>query len=307
MPAGAGKSICYQVPAIVSGGLTLVISLISLMKDQVEGLRQNGVRASFLNSALSPDERRHVLGQTAKGEVTLLYVAPERLGTIELKRLCGKCHPAIVAVDEAHCASHWGHDFRPDYMKIGEFVESLPQRPVLCAFTATATRDVRADIQRILGLRDPLVVVADFDRPNLHFAVERVGGNRTKKALLRSFLSDHRGQSGIVYCMTRKSVGDVCDQLLEWGYPATRYHGGLSDAERRSNQDDFVYDRSPIMVATSAFGMGIDKSNVGSSCTTASRSTSKATTRKPGARAAMAHPPIACCSIRPPMCTRRSF
>ncbi|MGI6034078.1 MAG: RecQ family ATP-dependent DNA helicase, partial [Coriobacteriales bacterium] len=242
MPTGAGKSICYQVPALCTDGLTLVISpLISLMKDQVESLRLNGVAAACLNSSLPAAERTRVLDETKAGLVTLLYVAPERLSSSEIADFCSLRPPSIVAIDEAHCASQWGHDFRPDYLEISSFVQGLSVRPVLCAFTATATKAVRDDIQRILGLDDPLVVVANFDRPNLHFSVERVHAGKDKDRALHRVMEAHQGQCGIVYCMTRKNVEAVCGELCAWGFSATRYHGGLSDAERRANQEDFVY------------------------------------------------------------------
>ena len=265
MPTGAGKSICYQVPALALDGWTLVVSpLISLMKDQVNALEQAGVSAGFVNSMLSVPAQMQVLDAVAAGVVRLLYVAPERLGAPEFERLCQEHPPALVAVDEAHCISRWGQDFRPSYMGIAGFVSGLPQRPVVAAFTATATRRVREDIQQALDLCDPLRVVASFDRPNLHFEVRRPQGSgaRGKDGQLRAICRKHEGQSGIVYCTSRKSVELVCDMLNEEGFSATRYHAGLAAGERKANQDDFVYDRKRIMVATNAFGMGIDKSNV---------------------------------------------
>ena len=263
MPTGAGKSICYQVPALALGGWTLVVSpLISLMKDQVNALEQAGVPAGFVNSLLSVPAQLQVIDAVAAGVVRLLYVAPERLGAPEFQKLCDERPPALVAVDEAHCISRWGQDFRPSYMGIAGFVAGLPTRPVVAAFTATATQRVRVDIADALDLRDPLQVVASFDRPNLHFEVRRPQGTRGKDSMLRAICRKREGQSGIVYCTSRKSVELVCDMLNEEGLSATRYHAGLSAGERKANQDDFVFDRKRIMVATNAFGMGIDKSNV---------------------------------------------
>ena len=265
MPTGAGKSICYQVPALVLDGWTLVVSpLISLMKDQVNALEQAGVSAGFVNSTLSVPAQMQVIDAVAAGMVRLLYVAPERLGAPEFEKLCRENPPALVAVDEAHCISRWGQDFRPSYMGIAGFVEKLPTRPVIAAFTATATKRVREDIRQALKLRNPLQVVASFDRPNLHFSVRQPEGSgaRGKDAQLRAICRKREGQSGIVYCTSRKSVELVCDMLNAAGFSATRYHAGLSAGERKDNQDDFVFDRKRIMVATNAFGMGIDKSNV---------------------------------------------
>jgi ATP-dependent DNA helicase RecQ len=261
MPTGAGKSLCYQVPALVLEGLTVVISpLISLMKDQVDALRSNGVEADCLNSSLAPAERSAVLRRVAEGRCRILYVAPERLGTPEFSRLVAQAPVALVAVDEAHCISHWGHDFRPSYGDIPRFIDGLDPRPAVGAYTATATQRVRADIERLLELRAPFVLVTGFDRANLHFAVERP---RDRPAALLAFVQGHREESGIVYCATRRAVEEVCEALCSAGLAATRYHAGLGEEERRANQDDFLYDRKAVMVATNAFGMGIDKSNVG--------------------------------------------
>ncbi len=260
MPTGAGKSLCFQIPALLMEGITLVISpLISLMKDQVEALNQAGVHAAYLNSSLTPGQYRKALGLAAAGRYKLIYVAPERLVTEEFLDFALNASISMVAVDEAHCVSQWGQDFRPSYLKIVEFVKRLPRRPVLAAFTATATREVREDVAGILTLRDPLVRITGFDRPNLYFAVQSPGD---KYGVLRQYLELHPGESGIVYCLTRKLVEEVCVRLRSDGILATRYHAGLSDEERRKNQEDFIYDRSPVMVATNAFGMGIDKSNV---------------------------------------------
>lgn len=260
MPTGAGKSICYQVPALLLPGLTLVISpLISLMKDQVGALNEAGVPAACVNSAMSAESMRDVLGYAAQGGYKLLYVAPERLTAPAFLSFAQRVPVSMVTVDEAHCISQWGQDFRPSYLKILDFLAALPARPLVSAFTATATEAVRDDIVRALGLRDPFALTTGFDRPNLYFAVERPPSK--PNALLR-LLAARTGKSGIVYCATRKTVDDVCDMLLAKGLPATRYHAGLCAEERQRNQEDFLYDVKPIMVATNAFGMGIDKSNV---------------------------------------------
>lgn len=260
MPTGAGKSVCYQVPALIFDGVTIVVSpLISLMKDQVGSLVQSGVAAAYINSSLSPNQYAKVLKNTVAGKYKIIYVAPERLATPEFLDVCEKVNISLIAVDEAHCVSQWGQDFRPSYLKITEFISSLSRRPIVGAFTATATDEVKADIARILQLHNPFMITTGFDRPNLFFGVEK---SNSKPIKLLELVQERSGRSGIIYCATRKTVEDVYLLLLDNGFSATRYHAGLSEDERRINQDDFVYDRKPIMVATNAFGMGIDKSNV---------------------------------------------
>ena len=262
MPTGAGKSMCYQIPAIMLGGTTIVVSpLISLMKDQVEGLQQAGVRAAYLNSSLSKWEYKKTLGNAADGRFNILYVAPERLVTEEFLEICSNLVIPLVAVDEAHCISHWGQDFRPSYLKIIDFINSLPRRPVLAAFTATATDIVKQDIVRILNLRDPFSVTTGFDRANLYFEVRQTE-QRHKDAILLGLLREMKGRSCIVYCSTRKNVEAVTSFLNLNQMNAQCYHAGLDDSLLRRAQDDFIYDRCNIIVATNAFGMGIDKSDV---------------------------------------------
>ncbi len=260
MPTGSGKSLCFQVPALMREGITLVISpLISLMKDQVASLNQAGIHAAYLNSSLSSSQYIKALAYAREGRYPIIYVAPERLLTEEFLDFCLNVRISMVAVDEAHCVSQWGQDFRPSYLKIVDFIEKLPKRPVISAFTATATKEVREDIIDILMLQDPAVVSTGYDRPNLYLSVQ---SPKDKYATMKNFVERHPGQCGIIYCLTRKMVEEVCGKLNKEGFSATRYHAGLSDAERRTNQDDFIYDKSLIMVATNAFGMGIDKSNV---------------------------------------------
>ena len=260
MPTGGGKSLCYQIPALLLEGLTLVVSpLISLMKDQVAALKEAGIPAAFLNSSLTAAQQREVLRRAELGAYRLIYVAPERLLTDSFLAFAAGQRISLLAVDEAHCVSQWGQDFRPNYLDIPAFVHRLPQRPVLAAFTATATAEVGEDIVRLLELQEPLRIVTGFDRPNLFFDVRR---ERDKTAWLMDYLEARRDKSGIVYCATRKTVEQVCQKLRAAGFAATRYHAGLDDAERRENQEDFAYDRATVMVATNAFGMGIDKSNV---------------------------------------------
>ena len=260
MPTGAGKSICYQVPALMLDGITIVISpLISLMKDQVTALVQSGVPCAYLNSSLTSEQYMRALQNAKRGAYKVIYVAPERLTTEGFLGLCSQVRVSMVTVDEAHCVSQWGQDFRPSYMRIPEFLGRLGYRPIVSAFTATATASVRDDIIRMLGLNSPFVKTTGFDRPNLFFGVMQP---KNKYNALKEILDRNREKSGIVYCSTRKTVEEVCEKLCADGYACTRYHGGLSDEERIRNQDDFIYDRKTIIAATNAFGMGIDKSNV---------------------------------------------
>ncbi|MDR1262000.1 MAG: RecQ family ATP-dependent DNA helicase [Oscillospiraceae bacterium] len=266
MPTGGGKSLGYQIPALMTSGATFVISpLVSLMKDQVGALKQNGVAAAYLNSTLTLGQYRKALANAAAGAYSIIYIAPERLTSPDFRAFAMEHPPARIAVDEAHCVSQWGMDFRPSYLDIRPFVETLPIRPTLAAFTATATERVRNDIVELLGLRDPVRAIGTFDRPNLYFDVKKGRGGRARDQLLLSELTelnDKRGRSGIIYCATRKTVDAVCDMLRKSGINAGRYHAGMSDDERRDSQDAFATDDTPILVATNAFGMGIDKSNV---------------------------------------------
>lgn len=260
MPTGAGKSLCYQIPALVMGGITLVVSpLISLMKDQVTSLNQAGIHAAYLNSSLTSNQYFKALGLAKQGRYPIIYVAPERLLTESFLDFALEADIRMVAVDEAHCVSQWGQDFRPSYLKITEFIERLPKRPVISAFTATATAQVRDDIIEILKLQNAKIMTTGFDRSNLFFAVQTP---KDKYRAALEFIRAHEKESGIIYCLTRKVVEEVCEKLMKDGFSVTRYHAGLSDEERRKNQDDFIFDRCRIMVATNAFGMGIDKSDV---------------------------------------------
>ena len=262
MPTGAGKSVCYQIPAALSPGVTLVISpLISLMRDQVDALNDLGLPAAFINTTQTPDEQAMVFAQAAAGQIKLLYVAPERLETGRFRDFAARTPISLIAVDEAHCVSQWGQDFRSSYLGIGDFIAGLPQRPPVGAFTATATERVRQDIVGLLGLRNPAVTVAGFDRPNLYFDVVKLE-TKYKAAWVARYVADHPDESGIVYCATRKTTEALADTLNQMGHPAVAYHGGMSPDAREAAQRDFITDKVPVVVATNAFGMGIDKSNV---------------------------------------------
>ena len=260
MPTGGGKSLCYQIPALMFRGITFVVSpLISLMKDQVMALKSANVPAAYINSSLTYNQLLKVYDNLRAGMYKIVYIAPERLEAEGFRDLASGLDIAMIAVDEAHCVSQWGNDFRPSYLKIARFISSLPHRPVVAAFTATATELVRDDITEKLALCAPFRIVTGFDRPNLNFEVHSPRG---KKDALIDLIRQRHDKSGIVYCQTRRNVEKICDLLNENGFAATRYHAGLDDGERVRNQEDFVYDRKNIMVATNAFGMGIDKSNV---------------------------------------------
>lgn len=260
MPTGAGKSLCFQVPAMLFDGITIVISpLISLMRDQVQALITNGIPAAFVNSSLNANQTRAAIENARNGKYKIIYVAPERLDVEEFVSFSATANISMVTVDEAHCVSQWGQDFRPSYLKINDFIDKLPKRPVISAFTATATSEVKDDIIKILKLNQPFVVATGFDRENLYFEVQKPND---KYRSVINYLTNNPDKSGIIYCATRKTVEQVCSDLTDDNYNATRYHAGLTEEERTKNQDDFLYDRKTIMVATNAFGMGIDKSNV---------------------------------------------
>lgn len=260
MPTGSGKSICYQVPALMREGIALVVSpLISLMKDQVMALKASGVPAAYINSSLTPWQQQEAIRRAERGTYKIIYVAPERLEVPQFQQFAAQATLSLIAVDEAHCVSQWGHDFRPSYLKIARFIESLPERPPVCAFTATATRQVRDDILHMLALQDPFRIVTGYNRPNLHFSSVKP---TNKLGFLYDYLKETGDQCGIIYCSTRKNVETICEKFQMLGFSVTRYHAGLSDAERQQNQEDFRMDRARIMVATNAFGMGIDKSDV---------------------------------------------
>ena len=260
MPTGAGKSICYQIPALILPGITLVISpLISLMQDQVKALNDAGIHAAFINSSLTENQISKALYLAASGRYKIIYVAPERLENYEFLEFARNVEISMVTVDESHCISQWGQDFRPSYLKIVEFVKNLPKRPIVSAFTATATEEVKNDILCTLSLADPEVVITGFDRKNLYYSVENI---RRKDEFIMEYIEKHPTESGIIYCATRKNVDNLFELLFKRGVPVTRYHAGLTNETRKKNQDDFIYDRTPVIIATNAFGMGIDKSNV---------------------------------------------
>lgn len=260
MPTGAGKSVCYQIPAMLLSGITLVISpLISLMQDQVKALNEAGIAAAFINSSLSERAFHETVRKTRNGDYKILYVAPERLVTEGFMELAKTIEISMVTVDEAHCISQWGQDFRPSYMNISQFVDMLGKRPVVSAFTATATENVREDIICTLGLQDPFVLVNGFDRENLFFQVEKP---KSKEQYILDYVASHESESGIIYCATRKNVDNLYNLLESKGFSVAKYHAGMGTEERKRMQDDFVFDFTSIVVATNAFGMGIDKSNV---------------------------------------------
>lgn len=260
MPTGAGKSVCYQIPALMLPGITIVISpLISLMKDQVRALNEAGVHAAYINSSLTESQISKALYNAGCGQYKIIYVAPERLESSLFRDFAMHTDISMITVDEAHCISQWGQDFRPSYLNILSLIQCLPRRPVISAFTATATEKVKEDIINVLGLVSPKVLITGFDRKNLYFEVRESG---KKDAELLRYLKGHTTESGIIYCATRKNVDAVFELLVKQGYPAAKYHAGMSNEERKKNQDDFIYDNKPLIVATNAFGMGIDKSNV---------------------------------------------
>ncbi len=260
MPTGAGKSICYQVPALMLSGITIVVSpLISLMQDQVKALNEAGIHAAYINSSLTEGQINKALSLAAGGQYKIIYVAPERLETYGFLEFSRQADISMVTVDEAHCISQWGQDFRPSYLKIVDFVDGLDKRPIVSAFTATATEEVKNDILCILKLNNPDVTVTGFDRENLYYSVEHV---HKKDDFVVDYVEKHPNDSGIIYCSTRKNVDKVFEILFKKGVAVTKYHAGLDTGTRKDNQDDFIYDRTPVIVATNAFGMGIDKSNV---------------------------------------------
>lgn len=260
MPTGGGKSICYQIPSIILDGITVVISpLISLMKDQVDNINNLGIKSAYINSSLNEEEIRKILKDVANKEIKILYIAPERLESFEFLSLITTIDISQVAIDEAHCVSQWGHDFRSSYRRIGRFISLLVKRPIITAFTATATEEVREDIIKLLELNNPKVFISGFDRENLKIVIEK-GVN--KKYYLLDYLDKNRELAGVIYCATRKEVDQLFELLIQKGLKVARYHAGLDDEERSKAQEDFIYDRANVIIATNAFGMGIDKPNV---------------------------------------------
>ena len=260
MPTGAGKSICYQIPALMFDGITIVISpLISLMQDQVKALKSAQIEACYINSYLTDLEIAKVFADVSDGKYKIMYVSPERLDNVKFWEYCRSLNISMVTVDEAHCLSQWGQDFRPSYLRISEFVKRLPKRPVVSAFTATATAAVKNDIIERLELINPQITSTGYDRTNLYYRVE---ATTKKEKYIVDYILQHQNQAGIIYCATRKNVEKIYEALIKADINATMYHAGLSNSNRKKNQDDFIYDRKDIIVATNAFGMGIDKSNV---------------------------------------------
>ncbi len=260
MPTGGGKSICYQVPALIFEGLTIVISpLISLMKDQVDALKDMGINGEFINSSISSAEENRVIDNIRNGQCKILYVAPERLESLNFLNVISECSVSQIAIDEAHCISQWGHDFRTSYTKVFGFIKLLKTRPIITAFTATASEEVREDIIKLLNLNKPKIFITGFDRENLLINVIKSGD---KKSYLHNYINNNKESSGVIYAATRKEVDKIHEELSHNGFSITKYHAGLSENDRKQNQEDFIYDRSNIMVATNAFGMGIDKPNI---------------------------------------------
>lgn len=260
MPTGGGKSICYQIPALMLEGITIVISpLISLMKDQVDTLKDMGIKGALINSTLSAIEEKEVINNLENSEIKILYIAPERLESFEFLSVISKCNISQIAIDEAHCISQWGHDFRGSYRKISNFISLLQKRPIITAFTATASQEVREDIINLLKLNNPKVFITGFDRENLSISVIKSGN---KKEYLYKYIENNKEVSGIIYAATRKEVNNLYESLQAKGYNVTCYHAGLSENTRKENQENFIYDRAGIMIATNAFGMGIDKPNI---------------------------------------------
>ncbi len=260
MPTGSGKSVCFQLPALMMPGITIVVSpLISLMRDQVAALGASGIKAAYINSTLSARQSSLAIENALRGLYKIIYVAPERLNTPQFQSFAQCSDISLVAVDEAHCVSQWGHDFRRSYLLIKDFISSLPKRPVVAALTATATERVKKDISLLLELKDPVAFTTGYDRPGLYFGIE---APEDKEAYILDFIKRRPGKAGIIYCSTRKNTDLLCDRLVYNGVSAVKYHAGLSETERSRAQDDFIYDRCRVIVATNAFGMGIDKSNV---------------------------------------------